>query len=124
VALNDPLLIVAFAPALQGPIKFAEVMTVMDPQQLLLERAHEPLGDAVALGRSHEAGARFDAEERELVLEVIADVLRAVIMAQPQAGGDARLESAVDGRHALADGLERLEARRCLAACSPMHSSV
>jgi len=114
VALNAPALIVAFTPALQGRIEFAEVVAVMDPQQLLVQWAHEPLGDAVALGRAHKAGTRLDAKERDLGLEVVADVLRAVIMAQPQGGGDARLETAVDGPHTLADRLERLEPRRRL----------
>jgi hypothetical protein len=38
-----------------------------------------------------EARARLDPEEADLGLEVVTDVLRAVVVAQGQAGGGARL---------------------------------
>jgi hypothetical protein len=104
---------------LQSRVKFIEVGTAVDPQQLLLERPHEPFGDAVALRGPDEARARLDPEEADLGLEVVTDVLRAVVVAQGQAGGDARLEAAVDGSDALADRLEGLEAGGRLGRVQP-----
>ena len=45
------------------------------PEQVLLERADEALDAAVALGLAHERGRACDAEEGELVLEVLDDLL-------------------------------------------------
>ena len=53
----------------------------LHPEQLLLERADEALGAAVALGCGHERRARADAEEAQLALEVVAEVLAAVVVA-------------------------------------------
>ena len=61
----------------------------MHPQQLLLQRPDEPLGDAVALGAIGKAGAGLDPEEIQLLLEPVADVLWAVVMPQSQAFSDA-----------------------------------
>ncbi len=49
------------------------------------------LGDAVALGFGDERGTRPDAQEPQLVLEVVAHVLAAMIVAQREARRDARL---------------------------------
>lgn len=63
------------------------------PQQLFLELADDGLGAAVALGGTHEGGAGRDAQEDELALEVVGDVLAAVVVAQAQPLGDAGVSS-------------------------------
>src|SRR5947209_11383776 len=64
------------------------------PQELLLEGADEPLGAAVALGLPHEARRAGHAEELQLPLEVVAEVVAPVVVADGQALGRLRLESA------------------------------
>src|SRR4051794_38688119 len=64
------------------------------PQELLLEGADEPLSSSVALGLAHEARRTGHAEELQLPLEVVAEVVAAVVMADRQATGDLRLERA------------------------------
>ncbi len=59
------------------------------PQQLLLQRADEPLGHAVALRRPHESGARLDAKEGNLLLEGMAHLLRTMVVPQDKAFGNA-----------------------------------
>ena len=43
---------------------------------------------AVAFWGADESGRAFDAEEGELVLEVVGHVLRSVVVANREAGGD------------------------------------
>jgi hypothetical protein len=54
------------------------------PQEVLLERADEALGDAVAVGLADEGGRARDAEPTDLGLEVARQVVRAVVVAQRQ----------------------------------------
>ena len=54
------------------------------PQQLLLEGADEPLGHAIAFGRPHEARAGFDAQKGDLMLKMVAHVLRPVVVPKDQ----------------------------------------
>jgi hypothetical protein len=56
-----------------------------DPEQVLLQYPDEALGAAIALGLTYEGGRRLDAEEGELGLEVVGDVLAAVVVAQLEA---------------------------------------
>src|SRR5205085_5632668 len=79
------------------------------PEQVLLQGADEPLGAAVALGLAHEGRRALDAEEADLTLEVVADVLTPVVVAEPEAGSDALGEGAEALAHRLPDRLERLE---------------
>src|SRR4051794_40661382 len=67
-------------------------------------------GTSVTLRRADEGGRALDAEEGQLLLEVVGHVLRAVVVADGEAGGDGAGEAAEMAAHALADGLERLEA--------------
>lgn len=82
------------------------------PEQVLLEGADKPFGTAIALRRADEGGRTLDAEERDLLLEVVRHVLRSVIVAQGEAGGDVFGEAAEVAAHALADRLQRLEPGR------------
>ena len=45
-----------------------------------LQRADEALRDAVAFGLPHEARGTFDAEERDLLLKIVGQVVRPVVV--------------------------------------------
>ena len=70
----------------------------------------EALGAAVPFRLADEGRRAFDAEETDLGLEVVADVLAAVVVAEPKAGSDALGEAAVALPDGLLDRLESLEA--------------
>ena len=55
---------------------------VLDPEQLLFQRPDGPLFHAVAFRLAHEGRRAFDAEELDLVLEVLGHVIRAVVIAK------------------------------------------
>src|SRR5260221_9138615 len=59
----------------QGLTQFLDGLEGLHPQQVFLERADEPLGTAVAFRRPDEGGRTGDAEEGDLLLEVVGDVL-------------------------------------------------
>src|SRR3954449_9403841 len=80
------------------------------PEQVLLERADEALGAAVALGSPHEGRRTLDAEEGKLLLEGVGHVLRSVIVPHGETAPALFGESAEAAPHALPDRLERLEA--------------
>jgi hypothetical protein len=80
------------------------------PKKILLQGADEPLGTAVALGRSNEGGRTLDAEECDLLLELLGHVLRPVVMAQRETRGAALREPAEMLAHALADRFQGFEA--------------
>jgi hypothetical protein len=83
----------------------------LHPQQLLLDGADRALDAAVAFGSSYERRAGAQPQELELVLEVIADVLRAVIVPQLDTGGDLLADGFEAAAYRLADRPERLPAR-------------
>ena len=68
-------------------------------EQILLQRADEALRDAVAFGLPHEARGAFDAEERDLLLKIVGQVVRPVVVTQPQPTGHA----CADAPEAFAD---------------------
>src|SRR5690606_11454991 len=75
VAGDEPGGVVLRPEGLQRRPELLDAVVGLDPQQLLLEGADEPLCDPVALGRCDEARAGDRPEERELVLERVAHVL-------------------------------------------------
>ena len=79
------------------------------PEQVFLEDAHEPLGDAVALGFAHVGRRVLDSQEGDLPLEVLRDELAAVIVAQGQAHRHILAERAEVAAHALSDRLQCFE---------------
>ena len=107
VALDQPLLVVAVLEREQREAQLLDRLERLHPEQLLLERADEALGAAVALGCGRKRRARADAEEVQLALEVVAEVLAAVVVAQAEPGGDARPVAAVVRPQPLAERLER-----------------
>ena len=80
------------------------------PQQILLQRADKALRDAVAFGLPHEARRAFDAEERDLLLEIVGQVVRPVVVPETQPAGHAVADAPEAFPDALADRLQGLEA--------------
>ena len=95
----------------QGLPQFLDGVEGPHPEQLFLQGPDEPLGHAVAFRRPHEAGARFDFQEAELLLEGMAQVLGTMVMAQDEAFGDALGQRAAVSPYPLVDRLQRLEMR-------------
>ena len=88
VALDQPALVVDLVPSDERQAKFFDGVEGRHPQELLLQRADDALGTAIAFGRTHERRTRFDSPERDLVVEVVSEVLRAVIVATREPFGD------------------------------------
>lgn len=82
------------------------------PKQVLLQRADESIGAAIAFRRTDEGGRTFDAQERNHLLEVRRHVLRSVVMADTKALGDVPGERSEVPAHALADRFQCLEPGR------------
>src|SRR6266511_4085032 len=82
----------------------------------------EALGDAVALGLAHEGRRGLDAEEGDLVLEVVGHAVGAVVVAKLQPGRRILSDSAEVLTHALPDWLPGPESSSRLAAWMPTHS--
>jgi hypothetical protein len=60
---------------------------VAHPQQLLFEGTEEPFDAAVAFRLADEAWRGVHARKADLILEVLAPVLCAVVITQDEAGG-------------------------------------
>src|SRR5688572_27614372 len=93
-----------------GQAQLLDGVEAADPQQVLLQHPDEALGAAVPFRLPNERRRAFDAEEPALGLEVVADVLTAVVVAEPKAGSDALGEAAMTLADGLLDRLEGLEA--------------
>ena len=61
----------------------------------------ETLRDPITFGLSHEARGTLNPEERDLLLEIVSQVVRAVVVAKTQPAGD----PVADGAEAFADTL-------------------
>src|SRR3954451_25440949 len=108
VPLDDPGPVVGFLEGLERQAQLLDGREAPHPEQVLLQGADEALRAAVALGLAHEGRRALDAEEADLTLEVVADVLTPVVMTE-EAGSDALGEGAEALAHRLPDRLERLE---------------
>jgi|SRR5205807_4522393 len=85
---RSPALVVDLLPSDERQAKFFDGVEGRHPQELLLQRADDALGTAIAFGRTHERRTRFDSPERDLVLEVASEGLRAVTVANREPFGD------------------------------------
>src|SRR2546428_9811244 len=110
-ALDDPALIVALAKFRQAMPQLFHVLKRAHPQELLFQRADEPLHAAIALRLAHEGRRRLHAQEGDLRLVVVAQVLAAVVVPVANAGRGPRAESAAVVSHPLPERLQGLEAR-------------
>ena len=123
VPLDQPGRVVGLPEGEQRLTQFLDGVEGPHPQEVLLEGPDEPLGTAVALGRAHEGGRTLDAEEAELLLEVVRHVLASVVVADRKTAGDLLGEAAEVLPHALAERLESLEAGARRVAWMPTHSA-
>src|SRR3569833_1521439 len=113
-AAEDPGTVIALPKSSYCVTESVDVVEALNPQLLFFEGPEETFNAADALGLSSEGRRGLDAQEADLVLEVIAHIYAAVVMPEPQASGAAAGRIAEMLAHALADGLERLEAVRTL----------
>ncbi len=75
VLFDDPLGIVEFDEVAHGVPQLRDVAVDATMDDLFLQRAIEPLGDAVGLGLGDEGVGRLDAPELDLVGEVVRQIL-------------------------------------------------
>src|SRR3954464_15503235 len=109
VPLDDPALVVGPLERDERQAQLLDGLEAPHPEQIFLQRPDEALGAAVALGLADEGGRALDAEEADLGLEVVADILAAVVVAEPEAGGDVLAEAPVASADGLPDRLQGLE---------------
>ncbi len=88
MSFDDPGLVVGLLELLERQAQLLDGLEAPDPKQVFLERADEPLGTAIAFGLAHEGRRAFEAEEGDLILEVVTDILATMVMAELEAGGD------------------------------------
>src|SRR3954454_2998750 len=87
MALDQPGRVVGLAELEQRLSEFLDGLEGPHPQQVLLQRADEPLGAAIAFRGADEGRRAIDAEERQFLLEVIRHVLGAVVVSHRQTAG-------------------------------------
>ena len=78
--LDEPLRIIETEPVVQSETKLLHRLERAHPQELLLERANEPLRDAIAFWGTDERRTRRDPEKPEFGLELVTHILAAMIM--------------------------------------------
>ena len=88
------MLVVERTEVFEGCDQFRDRLEVADPEQLFLKRFEEAFDTTIAFRLADEGRRRFDAQETDLVLEVVAHELRAVIRAELQSVDGARVEAA------------------------------
>src|SRR3954462_3000905 len=82
ILLQQPVLIIARD---EGPDRAANLLGIAEdpaPHDLLLEGADEPLRHTIGLGLADEGKARRQAEEGDLVLDVVGHKGAAVVVAE------------------------------------------
>lgn len=102
--LDEPLGVVADDELADEPSRLGEILKAMQIQALLLERPHEALDDAVALGLADVRRRDRHAEPLHLVDPGVGDVLRPPVAANPEPARDVLREATEDVAHALAEG--------------------
>src|SRR5512143_900195 len=110
VPSEQPMMVVPIGKVDQRLAQLLNGLEGPYPEQVLLESADEALGHTIAFGLAHEAGRAGDTEEGDLVLKVMGHVVRSMIVAELQTGGEAFGDGTKVVPHALADRLQRLEA--------------
>ena len=73
--LDEPLVVVGVDERGDTLSEVVDILEELGPQAPLLERPHERLGDAVALGLADEGGVVDDAEPADRSLEVLGAIL-------------------------------------------------
>src|SRR5499426_765467 len=106
-SLDEPFGVVARDELADDPARVGEALEAMEIEALLLERAHEALDDAVALGLADVRRRDRHPQPLHLVDPCIGDVLRAPVASDPQAAGDVLRKAAEHLAHPLTERLER-----------------
>ena len=109
VFLQHPLLVVRSLERKQGQAELLDGVEAPHPQQILLQRADEAFRDAVAFGFPHETRRALDAEERDLLLKVVGQIVRPVVVPEPEPAGHAVADLTEAFADALADRLQGLK---------------
>jgi len=109
--LDEPLFVIESSPKLDRMPHLLGVPESPGPEKLLLQSPEESLNAAVPFRRANERRARGNAEEAQLILEVVADVLASMVMANNEASGDLLGVGAEPLTDALPNWLECLETR-------------
>ncbi len=78
VPLDRPFFVVVLLELLQGGLEFLDGVESSDPERVFLQGSNESLGAAVAFGSADKGRRGFRARPGNPVLEVVADVLRAI----------------------------------------------
>src|SRR5512132_804886 len=111
-ALDQPLVVVAVDERGNHPARRLQRLEAMQVEALLLERPHEPLDHAVALGLAHVRRRDRDPQPFHLADPGIGDVLRAPVTADREPARDVFPEVAEGVTDSLAD---RLQGRPAIA---------
>ena len=119
VARDESLLVVELLEVQKGQAQLFDRVEGADPQQVLLERADEALGAAVALRLAHEGGRALDAQEGELPPKVVGQVGRAVVVTDLEPTSCAFPEGAEALARPLMDRLQRLETVAAVGCVDP-----
>ena len=80
--LYESVLVVEFAEGLKGFDQFRDRFEVAKPKPLFVQSFEEAFNTVVGFRFAHKVRRRFDAQEADLVLEVVAHELPSVIMAE------------------------------------------
>jgi hypothetical protein len=102
MALDEPLFVVELRPLQQCLAQLFNGLKALYPEKLLLQGADRSLDAAIALRSPPERRTRSKSQKGNLVLKIGADVLRAVLMAQLQAGSDLGTDRSEAPAHRLA----------------------
>ena len=93
VPLAQPACVVSLHELAEFSGQILDGVEVPDPQDLLLDRADQPLGHAISLRLAHERRRALDAEEAYFSLEVRGGVVRAVVVPQDETFHAASVET-------------------------------
>src|SRR5215212_9786409 len=109
---DEPGRVVALPKDEQRLPKLLDGVEGAHPEQVLLQGPNEALSAAISFRRPHEGGRTLNAQEGELPLEGVGQVLAPVIVPNRETAPDPLGKAAQAATHALADRLERLKPGR------------
>lgn len=73
--LDEPLFIIETQPVMESETKILHGLERAHPQELLLERANEPLRHSIAFRGTDKRRTRHDPEKPEFSLEIVTHIL-------------------------------------------------
>ena len=124
VLRQHPLLVVRSLKLEQGEAEFLDRFEAPHPQEILLSRPDETLRDPITFGLSHEARGTLNPEERDLLLEIVSQVVRAVVVAQTSPSATPSPRGPKRSRTPWRIGSRASNRVPRVAAWRPMHSVV